>query len=100
FFYTINLPIETGYCNHHPRNAIDWINFFQVIDVWTLFNILLGLNLYHKHTSRLHKTLIVATYIGFLIISLVPVIAHTVSDICPPDYPNCPEHERDAIALF
>lgn len=40
FFYTINLPIETGYCNHHPRNAIDWINFFQVIDVWTLFNIL------------------------------------------------------------
>ncbi|CAG8126184.1 unnamed protein product [Penicillium nalgiovense] len=47
FFYTIDLPIETGYCNHHPRNAIDWINFFQVIGVWTLFNILLGLNPYH-----------------------------------------------------
>ena len=61
----------------------------------------LGLNLYHKPTSRLRKTLVVAIYIGFLIISLVPVIADAVSDIfCPPDRPNCPEHERDAIALF
>jgi hypothetical protein len=61
----------------------------------------LGLNLYHKPTSRLRKALIAAIYSGFLIISLAPVIADAVSDIfCPPDHPNCPEHERDAIALF
>jgi hypothetical protein len=45
--------------------------------------------------------LTVVIYFGFLIISIVPVIADAVSDIfCPPHHPNCPEMERDPIALF
>ena len=43
----------------------------------------------------------VVIYLGFLIVSLAPVVADAVSDIfCPPHHPNCPEHERDPIALF
>lgn len=61
----------------------------------------LGLNLYHRPTSRLRKALTVVIYFGFLIISIVPIIADAVSDVfCPPHRPNCPEHERDPIALF
>ncbi|KAJ6103767.1 hypothetical protein N7486_003989 [Penicillium sp. IBT 16267x] len=113
FFSTINIqPIDlpddlppdihiVPYWTHYPRNALDWINFSQVIGVWALFNILLGLNLYHRPTSRLRKTLILVIYIGFLVFSLGPVITDAVSDtFCPPNYPNCPWHKRDAIALF
>lgn len=40
-------------------------------------------------------------YIGFLLFPLGPVITDAVSDtFCPFDHPNCPWHERDAIALF
>ena len=61
----------------------------------------LGLNLYHRPTYLRRKILIVVTYIGFLTISLLPLIADAVSDIfCPPNHPNCPFHERDPIFLF
>ncbi|KAJ9410304.1 hypothetical protein DTO045G8_1767 [Paecilomyces variotii] len=45
FFYTINLhidspidlpidiPTEAGYWTHNPRNALDWVNFVQVLGV-------------------------------------------------------------------
>lgn len=48
FFYTINLPryppidipVEAGYWTHRPRNALDWVNFVQVLGVWVLWSIL------------------------------------------------------------
>lgn len=61
----------------------------------------MGLNLYHRPTNRLRKPLIVVIYFGFLMVSIGPVIADAVSDIfCPPHHPNCPQIERDPIALF
>ncbi|KAJ5992002.1 hypothetical protein N7451_007726 [Penicillium sp. IBT 35674x] len=113
FFFTINLRLDDlpedlppdiriePYWTHFPRNALDWINFSQVMGVWALFNILLGLNLYHRLTSRLRKTLIVVVYISFLIFSLGPLIIDAVSDtFCPLDHPDCPWHERDVTAFL
>lgn len=61
----------------------------------------LGLNLYHIPTNPFRKFLAVVIYLGFLMVSIVPVIADAVSDVfCPPDHPNCPEHQRDPIFLF
>lgn len=45
--------------------------------------------------------MVVVIYIGFLIFTLGPVITDAVSEtFCPVHRPNCPWHERDAIALF
>lgn len=60
FFYTINFDLTElpddffdnfpddlppgvhlePYWFHFPRNAVDWVNFSQVMGVWALFNIL------------------------------------------------------------
>lgn len=60
-----------------------------------------GLNLCHKPTSRLIKTLLVAMYIFFLLVSLVPLIADTAPDFfCSPSLPGWDESECDGLAMF
>jgi hypothetical protein len=57
--------------------------------------------LYFKPISRLRKALIIAIYVFFLIISLMPLIIDATTDVfCPPQEPNCPEYDRDPIVLF
>ncbi|OQD63043.1 hypothetical protein PENPOL_c010G04209 [Penicillium polonicum] len=62
---------------------------------------LFGLGLYNSSASRLHKALTIIIYIGYLMISLVPVIIDSLTDVfCSTDKPNCPEVERDVIFFF
>jgi hypothetical protein len=60
-----------------------------------------GLSLCHKPASRLIKALLVAMYIVFLLVSLVPLIADSVPDFfCPPSLPGWDESECDGLAIF
>ncbi|PKX93913.1 uncharacterized protein P174DRAFT_512163 [Aspergillus novofumigatus IBT 16806] len=69
-----------GYWTHLPITVLDWVNCVQLTGVWAQ---------------------LIAIYIFFLIISLVPLIIDAITDVfCPPDKPNCPEYDRDPIALF
>jgi hypothetical protein len=60
-----------------------------------------GLSLYSSPASRLRKALTTITYIGYLMISLVPVLIDSATDVfCSTFEPNCPEIERDVIWFF
>ncbi|CAG7981086.1 unnamed protein product [Penicillium nalgiovense] len=95
------MPLEIGLWTHQPRNILDWINLAQLVGVWALFICLFALNLYYNSAGRLSKALTILIYIGFLMISLMPLVVDATTDVfCPPDRPNCPEIDRDAIAMF
>ncbi|PKX91287.1 PQ-loop repeat-containing protein [Aspergillus novofumigatus IBT 16806] len=84
FFYIVNMREWSGFWTHHPINILDWVNFVQLTGVWAFFNVLFFLSLYFKPTSRLQKALLIAIYIFFLIISLVPLVIDATIDIfCP-----------------
>ncbi|KAE8375140.1 hypothetical protein BDV26DRAFT_283716 [Aspergillus bertholletiae] len=101
FFYMVNSYHVPGVWSHSPINILDWVNLVQLTGVWVLFNVLFFLCLYFNPLSRLQKALIIAIYVYFLSIFLVPLIIDATTDIfCPPERPNCSIMDRDPLAFF
>ncbi|KAH7175192.1 hypothetical protein EDB81DRAFT_673361 [Dactylonectria macrodidyma] len=72
FFCIINHSYDSDFFVHDPRNLGDWLNLLQLIIVWLMSLILFALCLFYN-PSNAPKGRVVALYVSFLFISVVPL---------------------------
>ncbi|CAM1501515.1 Fc.00g034990.m01.CDS01 [Cosmosporella sp. VM-42] len=66
-----------------PRNVGDWLNLTQLTIVWLMSLALFAICIFYSLNTRGHKACVLAIYISFLLISLVPLFIDPIDEKDP-----------------
>ncbi|KFY31522.1 hypothetical protein V493_01030 [Pseudogymnoascus sp. VKM F-4281 (FW-2241)] len=74
---------DTDFFVHDPRNTGDWLNLAQLTVVWIMSLVLFASCLIYSHSPKSLKVSVVAVYISFLLISVVPTFIDAIDPAEP-----------------
>ncbi|KAH6873477.1 hypothetical protein B0T10DRAFT_235283, partial [Thelonectria olida] len=83
FFYIVSHYDDSRIFVSTPRNVGDWLNLTQLTMVWIMFLALFATCIFFSPDTRGHKACVLAIYISFLLISIVPLIIDPVNAEVP-----------------
>ncbi|KFZ18427.1 hypothetical protein V502_04103 [Pseudogymnoascus sp. VKM F-4520 (FW-2644)] len=83
FFFVASHSFDSDIFVHDPRNTGDWLNLAQLTVVWIMSLVLFALCLFYSHSPRSLKVSVVAVYISFLLISVVPTFIDAIDPAEP-----------------